>query len=156
MMAQRILKILAALLMALFLCGGGCGDSSAYTPPPSPPPAPPPPPPSPVSPFTSADPFVEELTAEEFLTEIFERPYSPRTRLYLPNYAYTQGLVYARGKVGVFGQVRVIGGTASPGPDGDTRLGFGAMITASPQYVTPRATPRSPRLHIASWKERSP
>ncbi len=153
---KQVMRLLLLLFMALTLCGGGCDDDDYASLPPAPPPPPPPPPPSAASPFTVPDTFDEEFEAVEFLDFLFQQPYSPQTRLYLPNYAYFQGLVYARGDVGVFGQVRVIGGTAAPGPDGDTRLGYGAMITASPQYVTHRATPRSPRLHIASWKETNP
>jgi hypothetical protein len=100
--------------------------------------------------FQAAATFDQTLTPLEYLDAIFTNSDNPLARLYLPNYAYTQSLVYAKGDVGVYGQVRVLGGTAA---GGQTRVGYGAMVTGVPEYVTSRAAPTQRRFHITEWKE---
>jgi ABC-type Na+ efflux pump permease subunit len=100
--------------------------------------------------FTAAAEFEPALSSHDFLDDTFAKSENPMTKLYLPNYAYSQSLVYSEGDVNVFGQVRILGGVVSKGR---TQLGHGAMITAVPEYVTRRTTPTQSRYHIAEWKE---
>jgi hypothetical protein len=100
--------------------------------------------------FDSVADFNPALTSQEFLDQLFANSENPMSKLYLPNYAYSQSLVYSESDVNVFGQVRILGGVVSKGR---TQLGYGAMVTAVPEYVTHRTAPTQNRYHISEWKE---
>lgn len=102
--------------------------------------------------FTEPSVFQPNLTPHEYLDQIFSNSDNPMAKLYLPNYAYTQSLVYANDDVNIFGQVRVLGGVVSKDR---TQLGYGAMVTAVPEYITKRTAPTQNRYHITEWKEKN-
>lgn len=100
--------------------------------------------------FTQAENYIAELTGQEYLDEIFTSSNNPAAKLYLPYYAYSQAVVHAGHDVNVFGQVRVLGQVVS---QNRTQLGYGAMVTAVPDYVIPRLSSSQNRFHITEWKE---
>ncbi|MBI3925759.1 MAG: hypothetical protein HY319_09480 [Armatimonadetes bacterium] len=102
--------------------------------------------------FSAADPLPPGMPPEEYLDLLFRYPNDPRTRLYIPNYAYTQGMVYAEGNLGIYGQVRTIGAATAAGPGSPAQIGYGAMVTTNPDFLRDRFVPETPRYQILEWK----
>lgn len=103
-------------------------------------------------PFQAAGTLEPGMSPGEYLDRLFNYPDDPMTRLYLPNYSYAQGLTYARGNLGIYGQVRTFGGAVAAGPTSWATLGYGAMVTTNPEFLRERFVPETARYQILEWK----
>jgi len=133
---------------------------TASPPPPAPSPTPssgPPPLPSPqtISTTTTA----QALSTTDFMDMFFNDPGDKDLSLYIPGYAYFQGVLYSNGNVQALGPIRVIGGIISqrqtpgdPNP-GSIKMEKGAMLTTNPEYIEKRFVPPNTKLRIVKWKE---
>lgn len=93
--------------------------------------------------------FNPELPPGDYLDRLFRGELDTHSQLYIPGYAYFQGVVGSGGPVTVAGQVRVIGGAS--GSSG--KLQNGAMVTTAPDYLEGRVTPSRNRFRVTEWKE---
>lgn len=93
---------------------------------------------------------LSSLRPNDYFTRLLRSPDSPESALYIPNYAYYQGIVYSPSGVVVIGQVRLVGGLAS---GGDVALREGAMATACPDAFRGRVNPSRYRYYVSEWQE---
>lgn len=100
--------------------------------------------------FGSAGSYNQSIDPTTYLNRLFLDPFDPTIRLYIPKYAYFQGLAYARGKLEVVGQVRALGGGVA---QGDLGLRDGGMVTTNPDYLLGRFQPARARYRVLEWKE---
>jgi len=91
----------------------------------------------------------------------FNDPGDKDLELYVPGYAYFQGIIYSNGNVQALGPIRIIGGIICQRKNPDDlseppksiKLEKGAMLTTNPDYLDKKMTPPSIRLRITRWKE---
>jgi len=100
--------------------------------------------------FGSAGSYQQAIDPMTYLNRLFLDPFDPTVRLYIPKYAYFQGLAYSKGKLEVVGQVRALGGGVA---QGDIGMRDGGMVTTNPDYLLGRFTPARTRYKILEWKE---
>lgn len=93
---------------------------------------------------------LSSLGGNDYFTRLLRSPDSPESALYIPNYAYYQGIVYSPQGVSVIGQVRVVGGIAS---GADVSLRNGAMATTCPDAFRGRVSPSRYRYYVSEWRE---
>jgi hypothetical protein len=88
----------------------------------------------------------------------FNRPREKDLSLFIPGYAYFQGLIYSHGNVKAIGPIRVIGGIICKTPEGSPTkksisLEKGAMLTTNPDYLARKMVNPNLKLRITSWRE---
>lgn len=93
---------------------------------------------------------VQYVTYTDYMTQMITRPGSAESALYIPGYAYYQGLIYTEKGFAAIGQVRLIGGVVSRQ---DSSLGSGAMITTNPEAMMRRVQPAHYHYQIKNWRE---
>jgi hypothetical protein len=81
----------------------------------------------------------------------------PKLSLYVPGYAYYQGVIYAKGKTEIVGPVRIIGGVYNEGSSA-TKLQKGAMITTDTEYLEggngySGFSQGKNKFHVSEWEE---
>ncbi|MBT9588934.1 hypothetical protein IV102_36710 [bacterium] len=93
---------------------------------------------------------LRRVNGNDYWTSLMFSPNSPTSALYIPNYAYYQGLIYTPKGLSVIGQVRIIGGAAARA---SVALRDGAMVTTNPEAFQDRVQPTRFRYQITNWKE---
>lgn len=89
-------------------------------------------------------------SANDYWTSLMFSPNSPNSALYIPGYAYFQGVIYTPKNMSLSGQVRVIGAMAARE---SASLHDGAMVTTNPDALRGRLQPHRFRYQIVNWKE---
>ncbi|MCD4785452.1 MAG: hypothetical protein K8T10_16655 [Candidatus Eremiobacteraeota bacterium] len=101
------------------------------------------------------------MSTDDFMDMFFNNPSDKDLKLYIPGYAYFQGVIYSNGNVQALGPIRVIGGIISQRKDPTDpsqtpkliKIERGAMLTTNPDYRNKKMTPPNLRLKITRWKE---
>jgi len=140
--------------------------SSSPSPSPSPSSSPSPPAPSGPAPLPQPQTITTTETAQvlnttDFMDMLFNDPGDKKLKLYVPGYAYFQGVIYSNGNIQAKGPVRIIGGVIcqrkDPADLSETpksiTLKDGAMLTTDPDYLDKRLSPPNLRLRITKWEE---
>ncbi len=91
----------------------------------------------------------------------FDDPGDKDLDLYIPGYAYFQGIIYSNGNVQALGPIRIIGGIICQRKDPanlsetpkSIKMEKGAMLTTNPDYLSKKLTPPNVRLKITKWRE---
>ncbi|MCD6309144.1 MAG: hypothetical protein J7M18_00410 [Candidatus Eremiobacteraeota bacterium] len=95
--------------------------------------------------------------SNEYFDLFFYNPTNGRLNLFIPNYAYFQGLVYTHGNFTAAGPLRVIGGvvalSTTPGTGKNIHLQDGAILTTDPEYLRQVFPPYTRSYRIIEWKE---
>jgi hypothetical protein len=94
------------------------------------------------------------------MEELLNNPTSKDLQLYVPGYAYFQGVVYSKGNISALGPVRIIGGVICQTPDDSATkkqiiLQKGAMLTTNPDYLKRTLTPPALKLKVTRWEEKA-
>jgi len=105
--------------------------------------------------------FVDSLSSNQYLNLFFNSPWDSRMGLYIPGYAYFQGIIYSQGNITAAGPVRIIGGVVAnslnTSPHGKKILiEKGAMLTADPDYLLKQVQRSNNFLRVVEWKEITP
>lgn len=130
---------------------------------PAPDPAPAPAPAPPVSTIPTEQVYNLPNTAygfstSEYMQTFFENPNSKMLKLYIPGYAYFQGVIFSNNDINALGPIRVFGGIVSKSDDNQSnnsiRLEKGSMITTGGEYLGKKnVPPSSTRLKVVEWEE---
>lgn len=93
------------------------------------------------------------------MQEFLSNPSSKNLQLYIPGYAYFQGVVYSTGNIKALGPVRIIGGVVCQTPSDavDKKqivLEKGAMLTTNPDYLKKKLNPPALKLKVTRWEEK--
>ncbi|MCL5037218.1 MAG: hypothetical protein M1269_08905 [Chloroflexi bacterium] len=95
--------------------------------------------------------------SDEYFDLFFYNSTNGRLNLYIPNYAYFQGLVYSHGNFTAAGPLRVIGGVVALDPSSaigrNINLEDGAMLTTDPEYLSQVFPPYTRSYRVIEWKE---
>jgi len=101
--------------------------------------------------------WTAEPLAQEYMNWFLNQSQDPKLSLYVPGYAYYQGVLYAKGKTEIVGPVRIIGGVYSEGSSA-TKLQKGAMITTDTEYLEggngfSGLSQGKNKFHVSEWEE---
>lgn len=103
--------------------------------------------------FATPEPYTDSMTPALYLDQLFNKPFDPRLKVYIPAYSYFQGVAYSPQNLQVLGQVRLLGSAMTEGPTSQITLANGAMITTEPDYLADKIKPAQNRYKVLEWKE---
>ncbi|MCE1247114.1 MAG: hypothetical protein LWY06_10760 [Firmicutes bacterium] len=101
----------------------------------------------------------QACTLNSWMSLFLSDPANKNLQLYIPGYAYYQGVIYSNGNVRTMGPIRVIGGVVCKNSDSSADekqilMEKGAMLTTNPEYLKKKLSPPSLKLKVTQWEEK--